>query len=113
MKKTKQKFAILLIGAITLINLNYSRADGIDKQCRDIELEKACTEALKSADDLILEQVHKSKYLESQLNTVQSQNETLQKILLDANTPAWYAKKETIFVLGLMSGLFLAKEYSK
>lgn len=79
-------------------------------QCRDIELEQACSQALKSADDLILENINKSKYLEEQLKVQLSQNETLQKILVDYSSPPWYSKKEVIFVLGLLTGLYLTKE---
>lgn len=78
--------------------------------CRDIELEEACVAALKSADELIIENINKSKYLEEQLNNALSQSETLQKILVDQANPPWYYKKETIFVLGLITGLYLSRE---
>lgn len=96
----------LLISGIVIANPIVNS----DIKCRDIELEKACVIALKSADELILENINKAKYLEEQLNQTLSQNETLQKILVDQSNPPWYYKKETIFVLGLITGLYLTKE---
>lgn len=100
-------FTILFLSAMMIspVAVNANAQTG----CRDVELEKACVEALKSADELIIEHINKNKYLEAELKLKIDQTETLQKILVDANNPPWYSKKEVIFILGLITGAYLTK----
>lgn len=95
---------------INPLTLTQARADGIE--CQDIELQKACEEALKSADDLILEHIEKEKYLQNQLDMSLSQNETLQKILLEKSETPWYLNKTNIFLLGVITGGVLTWKFS-
>lgn len=74
------------------------------EKCRDKELEVACKTAIEAADILIQQKDAKSVFLESQLKLQLSQNEQLQKKMLELENKAWYNDSTTMFLLGVIAG---------
>lgn len=72
-------------------------------KCRDKELEAACKTALEAADELIRQKDAKAIFVESQLKMQLSQNEQLQKKMLELENKAWYDDSRVTFLLGVIT----------
>ena len=73
------------------------------EKCRDKELEVTCKTAIEAADELLKQKDAKAVFLESQLKMQLSQNEQLQKKMLELENKAWYDDSRVTFLLGVIT----------
>ena len=92
------KGMLLVLILIAAINVD------AQEKCRDKELEVACKTAIEAADELLKQKDAKAVFLESQLKMQLSQNEQLQKKMLELENKAWYNDSTTMFLLGVIAG---------